>query len=123
METDEPSSGLQKRKQYRKLVNASPLVADICKRGEKYFRFFNKTTGVFNRNIKNLGDILISNTMNNLSSSVLSAFKNHLYDDEAFDNHPFTLIRLMLKIYFKVRIHYETVKNQIPFLKTELEVY
>nr|CAH7721060.1 unnamed protein product [Callosobruchus chinensis] len=44
-------SSLQKRKQYGNLVKASDLVINVCTAAEKYFRFFHKTTNIFNKKI------------------------------------------------------------------------
>lgn len=48
---------LQVRKQYHKLTSSSILIKSICQESEKHFGFFNKTTGIFNKNIEHLSDI------------------------------------------------------------------
>lgn len=104
-------SALQMRKQYGRLVKASTLVIDICKAAEKYFRFFDKTTNIFNKNIKNLIQILVKNTFETLSSSILTEFHDHHLEDDPIDGHAFELIKKILGTYFNLRIHHETVKK------------
>ena len=43
LESEESASLLQKRKTFGRLVKASKFVINLCKEGEKFFRFF-KTT-------------------------------------------------------------------------------
>ncbi|CAH2003260.1 unnamed protein product [Acanthoscelides obtectus] len=112
LEGDIVISKLQQRKQYGSLVNASKVVIEICSAAEKYFRFFHKTTNIFNKNIKNLIDILILNTLKTLSPKILQNFENHLYDYDPLDGHVMRLIKLILCNYFNLRIHHEATKQQ-----------
>lgn len=111
LECEHILSPLQIRKQYGNLVKASKLVIDICKAAEKYFRFFEKTTNIFNKNIKNLINILVKNTFETLSSSILIQFADHHLEDDPIDGHAFGLIKKILGCYFNLRIHHETVKK------------
>lgn len=111
LECEHTVSALQMRKRYGRLVNASILVIDICKAAEKYFRFFHKTTNIFNKNIKNLIQVLVKNTFETLSSSILIEFHNHHLEDDPIDGHAFELIKKILRSYFNLRIHHETVKK------------
>lgn len=111
MEGDIALSQLQKRKQYGNLMKASEVLIKICSTAERYFRFFCKSYDIFNKNIKYLMPILIRNTMKLLSSSILTHFNDHFFEDDPIDGHTFTLIKLILKHYFNLRIHHETVKK------------
>lgn len=111
LEGDVVLSGLQMKKTYGRMTNASSLVVGICQAGEKYFRFFDKTTGVFNKKVRNLPDLLISNTTKNIPISVYSDFGDHYLDDEPMDSHLSKLIKLILSKYFKIRIHHKTSKQ------------
>ncbi|VEN44792.1 unnamed protein product [Callosobruchus maculatus] len=104
-------SSLQKRKQYGNLVRASDLVINVCTAAERYFRFFHKTTNIFNKNIRLLIETLKNNTIKTLPSAILNHFNHHLYDDDPVDGHAIQLIKLILNNYFKLRIHHETAKN------------
>ncbi|EFA01018.1 Transposable element P transposase-like Protein [Tribolium castaneum] len=122
LEGDRTFSKLQQQKEYRHLYRASQMVVSVCQNAEKYFRYFHKTTGIFNKNIENLPQILIVNTMRNLPSSVMDVFGDHLYDDDPLDNHFHKLVKLILKGYFKLRIHHEARKSvdKIDRIRTSL---
>lgn len=105
------TSQLQKRKTFGKLIKASDMVSNICKAGEKFFRFFQKTNNIFNKNIKGVLDILILNTVKSLQSNIFNFFGDHIFDGDIFENHALDLIKLILKHYFNIRIHYETTKK------------
>lgn len=111
LENDTVSSILQQRKQHGKLTNASEMVIKLCIAAEKYFRFFNKTSNIFNKKITNLPEVLIQNTLATLSPDILNYFDNHLFEDDPIDGHSFQLIKLILGSYFKLRIHHEVVKK------------
>lgn len=104
-------SVLQERKKYGRLVNASNTVVKICTLAEKHFRFFNETSGIFNKNNKNLIATLIQSTMQKLPSNILDDFGSHVFDDEVIDGHVVTLLKLILQKYFYLRIHYGTSKK------------
>ncbi|VEN47124.1 unnamed protein product [Callosobruchus maculatus] len=111
LESETVVSLLQRRKQFGNLIIASAMVINVCRAAEKYFRFFSKTTGLFNSHVKNVSLLLINNTMETLPSTIFSFFQNHLYDDDPIDGHASQLIKLILKQYFNLRIHHETVKK------------
>lgn len=111
METDFSSSLLQERKTYGRLVKSSSIVIRICQAAEKYFRFFIKTNNLFSNMFKNITDILIRMTFETLPSSLFDCFGDHLYDDDPLNQHSTELVKLILKNYFKLRIHYETKKK------------
>lgn len=98
-------SHLQERKTYGRLVKASQLIIEVCRSAEKMFRFFLKTENIFSRKIKVI-EVLIVKTMNNLDLSIY----DHFYDGDAVNNHASLLIKLILKHYFKIRLHHETNK-------------
>lgn len=111
LQNDKSMSLLQNKKRYGQLVNASQMVISICRSAEKYFKFFNITNNIFNTKIKNLMDVLITNTMRILPLSVFDSFGDHMYDEDTFGNHATCLLKMILKNYFNIRIHYETMKN------------
>lgn len=112
LESDISTSHLQKRKTYGKLVKASDLVISICKSGEKFFRFFLKTENIFNKKIDNLIQLLTTHTMTNMSHSILTDnFDDHFYDGDVMNGHASLLSKLILKHYFKLRLHHETNKR------------
>lgn len=49
--------------------------------------------------------------MRNLPSKTLLYFEEHFYDDDPMNCHYNNLIKLILKIYFCLRIHYEVFKK------------
>lgn len=111
LRNDVDVSLLQKRKTYGKLIRASQFVIDVCKEGEKFFKFFHKTTCILNRKVEHLLPVSkISQTMLNINSSILDHFENHLYDGNFIDELPEQLIKIILKNYFRIRIHHETTK-------------
>ncbi|CAH1981929.1 unnamed protein product [Acanthoscelides obtectus] len=118
LESSEVISTLQRVKQYGKLVKASRFVIQLCTAAEKYFRFFHKTTNIFNKNIHNLLETLKINTIKTLPPEILSHFEHHLFDDDPVDGHAVQLIKLILHHYFKLRIHHETAKNMDLSAKT-----
>lgn len=111
LESNISLSKLQTNKQYGNLIKASTLVVEVCQTGEKYFRFFNKTTNIFNKNVKDILAQLMSNTMRYLPVSVYEYFGDHLYEDTPIDGHSSILIKLILKNYFNIRIHHESRKT------------
>lgn len=113
---EEVESKLQERKQYKKLISASPVLIKICKTAEKCFCSFSAATNIFNPKIKDLNTVLVNNTMRHLQNFVLDSFGNHLYDHEFIDNHAIIFIKLAMKIYFKTRVHYKT-KNKMNKIK------
>lgn len=110
LKNDIDVSLLQKRKTYGKLIRASQLVIDVCKEGEKFFKFFHKTTNILNKQVEHLLPVLINQTMQNISSTILDHFENHLYDGNFIDGHSDQLIKIILKNYFRIRIYHETTK-------------
>lgn len=102
------------------MTNASSFVVGICQAGEMYFRFFEKTTGIFNKKIRNLPELLISNTTKNFPMSVYTDFGDHYFDDEPMDSHLSKLTKLILGKYFKIRIHHETSKNLENYQKNRV---
>lgn len=116
----EVESKLQERKQYKKLISASPVLIKICKTAEKYFCSFSAATNIFNTKIKELNTVLVNNTMRHLQNFVSDSFRNHLYDHEFIDNHAIIFIKLALKIYFKIRVHYETKIQNEQNLKSRI---
>nr|CAI5861021.1 unnamed protein product [Callosobruchus analis] len=113
IETVHSLSVLQVRKEYSQLTKASSIVIEICKAGEKYFRFLHKTVNIFNKKLCNLLTLLITNTntMCNLPIEVYDGFGDHFYDEDPLTGHATTLFKLLLKKYFTLRIHYECMKN------------
>lgn len=109
LESESVMSSLQQRKTYGRLVRASKLVIEICKGAEKFFRFYIKTQNIFNQN-RNLLEILIVNTMNHMGTTVYDYFQDHLYDDDVLNGHAVLLVKLVLKHFFKLRLHYESNK-------------
>nr|CAI5852339.1 unnamed protein product [Callosobruchus analis] len=110
LESDTAMTPLQRQKQHGRLIKAPPAAIRICSTAEKYFRFFNKTKGIFNKNIKNLVLLLTTNTMENIPFTVMDSFSDHLFEDDISDGHCLQMIRLILKTYFKLRIHHEISK-------------
>ncbi|CAH0558772.1 unnamed protein product [Brassicogethes aeneus] len=105
--TEESISELQKKKTYGRLVKASKLVIETCRAGEKFFRFFHKTTNIFNQKIENLLQILITKSLQFIPSSVYDDFGDHFYDSHILlDDHVSNLLKSILKIYFNLRIHH-----------------
>lgn len=49
--------------------------------------------------------------MKNFHSTTFEVFGNQLYDDDPLEGNCMDLVKLLLKNYFKLQIHYETVKN------------
>nr|CAH7719660.1 unnamed protein product [Callosobruchus chinensis] len=102
---------LQRRKTYGALTDPSDVVVKICMAAEKYFRFFQKTRDIFDKNVKNLPIILIKNTLETVSSNILDKFEHHMLEDDPINGHSVNLIKLISEKYFKIRIHYETMKK------------
>lgn len=130
LETNVSKSLLLERKKYGKLIKSSDLVRETCTTAERFFRFFHSTKNIFNKNIKNVSDILILNTLKLLPSSIWNCFGDHVFDDEIFSDHHIQLVKLILKQYFKIRIYYETVKkidcekqNRVRSLSTKLILF
>lgn len=111
LESNTSVSQLLERKRYGNLIRGSPLVIETCRTAERFFRFFHTTTNIFNKNIKNLYEILILKTLPTLPTSIWDHFEDHMYVDEILNDHHIQLVKLILKNYFKIRIYYETVKN------------
>lgn len=111
LESDSSSSLLQTRKTYGRLIKANRLVIETCKAAENFFRFFHKTHNIYNKKIKNLNEILVTKTLQNLPVSVFDSFGDHMFDHETLNEHPIQMLKLILKSYFKIRIHYETMKS------------
>ena len=42
---------------------------------------------------------------------MLEIFGDHIYDDEVLSEHSIFMCKFILKSYFHIRIHYETVKK------------
>lgn len=97
---------------------------NVCQAAEKYFRFFNKTTNIFNKNIKDVLQTLIVRTVGVLPNSVYNYFEDHIFDDDPIDNHANKLIKLIRTRYFKLRIHHETPKNtdRTPRIRSSLRL-
>lgn len=111
LETSETISSLQKRKQFGNLIKASRPVIEICQIAEKYFRFFDKTIGIFNKNVKNLIDTLTKKAFQMVTPKILHHFNQHLLETDFLDGHVILLIKLILKKYFNLRVYHETVKR------------
>lgn len=111
LESNITTSLLLERKKYGNLIKSSQLVIEACRTSERFFRFFHATTNIFNKNIKNLYEILILNTLKMLPVSIWDYFDDHIYVDEILNDHHIQLVKLILKNYFKIRIFYETVKK------------
>lgn len=111
LDANDSPSQLLLRKKYGKLTLASALVVDTCKVAEKLFRFFQSTMDLYNKRAKNLLELLVTQTMNVLPSSILDNFGDHIYDDDSITGHHFDLIKSILKSFFKLRIHHETMKQ------------
>lgn len=108
LESEETLSLLQRRKAYGVLNSASVLVINICKTGEKYLRIYMAEKGIFNK--KNISEILITGTVRNLDKKYFDIFSNHTVDMDPMNDHSLQLSKLILKHYFKVRIHHESAK-------------
>lgn len=125
------SSQLQKRKTYGKLNIASPLIISICQNAEKFFRFFNKTTGIYSTAAKTkLIETLISNAIKNLPVYIFECFGDHLFEEDPLEGHCMTLVKSILRHYFNIRIHYEiskkldlNKKNRIRSVNTKLILF
>lgn len=104
-------SFLQKVKEYGNLVKASYFVIQICKEGEKMFRLLNKVSKLPHKNVHNYEKIFINKTFQALPSNIYDHFTDHLFEDDPIDGHAPSLIKLILKVYFKIRIHHETSKH------------
>lgn len=112
MESESSQSSLQMRKKYGRLINASWFVAEICKYAERYFRYMNKSKNIFNQKIGNVIVILINVTIENIPSRIYDLFGDHIFDEEPLENHSLGLVKLILKNYFNMRLHYECNKKQ-----------
>lgn len=112
LETGEPLSLLQKRKQFGKLINASEFVQMICTVGEKSFRILHATSNIFNKKFDNVNNVLVYNAVRNLPPAVYNCFGDHIYDEGPLNDHSLKLIKLILSRYFNIRIHHETMKKQ-----------
>lgn len=84
----------------------SELVVETCKATKRFFKFFHAT-----KILKNLNDLLVTNSFKNLSNFILDYFGDHIHDEEIFSDHHFQLVILILKNYFRIRIYYETIKK------------
>ena len=111
LETDEPLSLLQKRKQYGRMINASPFVIKVCEIGEKCLRLMiHEHKNIFIA--RNLHQILINATLNNIPQSTYDIFHSHNSNDDPLDTHSVNLVKLILRRYFTIRIHHETRRLQ-----------
>lgn len=68
LEGDE-TSRLQLRKEYKSLTSPSKLIQIISTEAEKYFRFFSKTVGIFNKKTYNIIGIV-----NNEYCAIIASF-------------------------------------------------
>lgn len=120
LEGTEHFSSLQRIKEYGNLVKASYLVIHICKEGEKMFRLLNKVTKLPNKNICNYEYIFINKTFSSLPPNIYEHFGDHIFEDDPIDGHAPTLIKLILKVYFKIRVHHETSKHLDTTVKSRV---
>lgn len=97
LEIDTIISTLQIRKQYGKMVQTSPFVNSICKVAEKCLRVINVEGKIVQT--KSPITLLIHKTFHNLPVNVLSAFGEHVVNDDPLNNHGIELIKLILKTF------------------------
>jgi hypothetical protein len=93
---------LQQRKQYGRMVSASPLVIKICETAEKCLRVIKAEHDIFH--MKNLPNILINSTIRNLPLTLFDDFAEHMVTENILNNHCLQLIKLILEKYFKLRL-------------------
>lgn len=108
LEQEETVSLLQIRKTFGKLVNASNFVINICRTAEKYFRLFLIKDNLFSKRHKNITTFLVLGAIRNIDDSIFAIALTH--SDDLLSEHPLQIIKLILKHYFKLRIHHETFK-------------
>jgi hypothetical protein len=99
---------LQQRKQYGRMVSASPLVIKIFETAEKCLRVIKAEHDIFH--MKNLPNILINSTIRNLPLTLFDDFAEHMVTENILNNHCLQLIKLILEKYFKLRLHHETTR-------------
>lgn len=109
LEGEVSKSKLQIVKEYGSLIKASSLVVDVCKEGEQIFRIYTKTKKLWSS--QNIVTILTNETIKCFKSFIYNYFGDHLFEDDPVDGHASTLIKLILKHYFKIRIFHETNKK------------
>lgn len=101
-------SKLQFRKTFGNLHCASKFLIEICKQAEKSLRLFKIINNIFDKNF-NVNSIIYFTTQR-LPRKIYDQFGDHILDGNLLENHSNFLTRLILKIYFKIRIHYECSK-------------
>lgn len=107
-ENNESISMLQERKTFGSLQCASKALIDICKHAEKILRFEKSSGKLF---IKKF-DVrtFIKKIIYTLPPHIYLYFEEHSLEENIFESHTNLLITLILEIYLKIRIHYETSK-------------
>lgn len=111
LEGNESLSLLQKWKTFGRLFKASKFISDICQLGERVLRICKTDLLVFDRNVKGLDQILIGKSVRLLPDSIFDFFGDHIFDEDFVSTHYLDFIKLVLRCYFKIRIHYETKKQ------------
>lgn len=101
-------SKLQSRKTFGNLNCASKFLTDICKYGEQALRYFKLNKNIFDKNFNS--NILINFTIQRIPLNVYNIFGDHFLDHGVLENHSGALTKLILRSYFKIRIHYECSK-------------
>jgi hypothetical protein len=76
LENSSVVSLLQQRKQYGRMVSASPLVIKICETAEKCLRVIKAEHNIFH--MKSLPNMLINSTIRNLPLTLFDDFAEHM---------------------------------------------
>lgn len=101
-------SKLQFRKTYGNLQCASKALIDICKHAEKMLRLVIHSEQLFLKEFnihKLIRKIIVS-----VPPHIYIYFEDHSLEQGFFEDHSRHLIQLILEIYLKIRVHYETTK-------------
>lgn len=84
---------------------------------------------IYSSKYRDILSIIIHRTIAALPQKLLQYCGDHILDGELLDNHQLSLIKLILKRYFTLRMHHETrkrsdeVKNRVRSVLTHLILY
>lgn len=110
IESDIVTSKLVQQKSFGYMSNASQFVIVVCRLGEQYLRYNKELFS--KKSITYIQKYLMLQVLKNLPDTLHEAFSNHLFDEEPLSNHFIGLVKIVLDMFFKVRLHYETSKIQ-----------
>ncbi|GAB1866409.1 hypothetical protein CAJAP_07488 [Camponotus japonicus] len=106
---DESISMLLKRKNHGNLCKPLADIVNICQIAEQVFR----GTTLYNKE-KMLMKHLIITTIRRLNSNVFTILDDHIKEQEPLSDHKYEFIKLILSIYFNIRIHHATTEASQP---------